>query len=103
MCPAATSTAMPSGYLHSVTRILRSEPSGFSETTRSSLRSRRNRRPTVALSADTPCGFGICELTMCLTPGNQLGSEPDAEFTDSILALAAAGAAAIGDTYRRGR
>src|ERR1700747_1528751 len=103
MCPAAISTAMPSGYLHSVTRILRSEPSGLSETTRSSLRSRRNRRPAVALSLDSPCGFGVCELTMCLTPGNQLGSEPDAGFTDSIVELAADVADVPGDSDRRRR
>src|SRR5580700_1674640 len=81
MCPAASSTTMPSGYLHSVTMTLRSEPSGFSETTQSSLRSRRNRWPTVALSPDARRGFCICELTMCPYSRYQLGSEPGARFT----------------------
>src|ERR1700722_7029759 len=93
MCPAAASITMPSGYLHSVTMTLWSEPSGFSETTHSSLRSRRNRRPTMAVSPDARCGFCICDLTMC-TPGNQLGYERDAGFTpvrsNSIVERAAA-------------
>src|SRR6202035_303614 len=81
MCPAATSTTMPSGYLHSVTMTLWSEPSGFSDTTVLSLRSRRNRWPTVALSPDARRGFCICELTMCPYSRYQLGSEPGARFT----------------------
>src|SRR6201995_833989 len=80
MCPAATATAMPSGYLHSVTMTLRSAPSGFSETTQSSLRSRRNRRPNVALSPDTRGDSGTRELTMCLTPNHQLEHESDTGF-----------------------
>src|ERR1700692_2564235 len=66
MCPATTSTAMPSGNLHPVTMTLRSEPSELSETMRSSLRSRRNRRPTVAVSSDARCGDCFCGLTICL-------------------------------------
>src|ERR1700753_1881666 len=81
MCPAATSTAMPSGYLPSVTTTLRSAPSGFSETTQSSLRSRRNRRPNVALSPDTRGGSCTRELTMCLAPNHQLQHESDTGFT----------------------
>jgi hypothetical protein len=60
----SASTTMPSGYLHSVTMTLWSEPSEFSETTRLSLRSRRNRRPTVAVSPDARCGACFGELTM---------------------------------------
>ena len=37
----------------------------ISETTRLSLRSRRNRRPTVAVSLDARCGARFCELTKC--------------------------------------
>src|ERR1700744_6061666 len=66
MCPAVTSTAMPSGYLHSVTMTLRSEPSGFSETTRSLLSSKRNRRPAADLLPDGCSATGVCELTICL-------------------------------------
>jgi hypothetical protein len=38
---------------------------------------------------------------MCLTPGNQLGSEPDAGFLDSIVELAADAADVIGDSDRQ--
>src|ERR1700732_3960970 len=48
MWPASTSTAMPSGSRHSVTMTLRSEPSGFTESTRLPLASRTNSRPIVA-------------------------------------------------------
>src|SRR6202000_2728058 len=80
MCPAATSTATPSGYLQSVTMTLRSEPSGFSETTRSLLSSRRNKRPIVR-SPDARFSFEIGELTICLNSRYSVGSEPDTEFT----------------------
>src|ERR1700722_16358341 len=45
MCPRLTSTAMPSGIRHSWTMTLRSEPSGFTESTRLPLSSRTNKRP----------------------------------------------------------
>src|SRR5258706_16026584 len=45
-CPAAMSTARPSGsFLPSSTIVLRSEPSGFSVRTRPPPRSRGKRRP----------------------------------------------------------
>src|SRR5580692_3955837 len=47
MWPAAVSTTMPSGSRQSVTSTLLSEPSGFSDSMRLPLKSRRNRRATV--------------------------------------------------------
>src|SRR6266702_7044980 len=52
MCPASTSTAMPSGSRQSVTMTLRSEPSWFPESTRLPLASRTNSRPIVARPTD---------------------------------------------------
>src|SRR5258706_4644554 len=44
MCPASTSTTTPSGIRSPVAMIFLSEPSGFTENTRPSARSRMNRR-----------------------------------------------------------
>src|SRR5438034_3980096 len=63
MCPASTSTAMPSGSRHSVTMTLRSEPSGFSESTRLPLASRTNKRPIVARPTDA---CSDCEDLSCV-------------------------------------
>src|SRR5258708_31400732 len=46
MCPAATSTTMPSGIFRpSLTMVFSSEPSGFTEMTLPPLRSKKKRRP----------------------------------------------------------
>src|ERR671923_2379095 len=58
MCPASTSTTMPSGCRQPVTMTFWSEPSAFSEKTRPPLKSRTNRRPMVALLPDVT-GFGL--------------------------------------------
>src|SRR6266436_8460564 len=63
MCPASTSTAMPSGSRHSVTMTLRSEPSGFSDSTRLPLASRTNSRPIVARPTDA---CSDCEDLSCV-------------------------------------
>src|SRR5438105_6252082 len=63
MCPASTSTAMPSGSRHSVTMTLRSEPSGFTESTRLPLASRTNSRPIVARLTDA---CSDCEDLSCV-------------------------------------
>src|SRR5437764_1181437 len=63
MCPASTSTAMPSGIRQSVTMTLRSEPSGFSESTRLPLASRTNSRPIVARPTDA---CSDCEDLSCV-------------------------------------
>src|SRR5207248_11454137 len=63
MCPASTSTAMPSGIRQSVTMTLRSEPSGFTESTRLPLASRTNSRPIVARSTDA---CSDCEDLSCV-------------------------------------
>src|SRR3954447_17554081 len=63
MCPAWTSTAMPSGSRHSVTMTLRSEPSGFSDSTRLPLASRTNSRPTMARPTDA---CSDCEDLSCV-------------------------------------
>src|SRR5262245_9759147 len=57
MCPASTSTATPSGSRHSVTMTLRSEPSGFTESTRLPLASRTNKRPVEAPPTDACSDF----------------------------------------------
>jgi hypothetical protein len=65
------------------TMTLRSEPSELSETMRSSLRSRRNSRPTVTVSPCARGGFDPCELTMCFSPSNRVESERRARFMSS--------------------
>src|SRR6476619_2610231 len=76
-----------------------------SETTRLSLRSRRNRRSTVALSPGARCGFCLCELSCAFTPGNPLESEPGARFTsapsNSIVERAADAVDVIDDSDRQ--
>src|SRR5207253_10325111 len=62
MCPASTSTAMPSGSRHSVTMTLRPEPSEFSDSTRLPLASRTNSRPIVAWPTDA---CSNCEDLSC--------------------------------------
>src|SRR5438270_10925056 len=63
MCPASTSNAMPSGIRQSVTMTLRSEPSGFTESTWLPLASRTNRRPIVARPTDA---CSDCEDLSCV-------------------------------------
>src|SRR6266516_4270166 len=63
MCPALMSTAMPSGIRQSVTMTLRSEPSGFTESTRLPLASRTNSRPIVARPTDA---CSDCEDLSCV-------------------------------------
>ncbi|MFL6328662.1 MAG: hypothetical protein ACJ71I_14440 [Nitrososphaeraceae archaeon] len=62
--PASTSTTMPSGCRHSVTITFRSVPSAFSEKTWPPLKSRANKRPTVAaLLLPDVTGFGLEETS----------------------------------------
>src|SRR6266496_395365 len=64
MCPAATSTTMPSGSVRpSLTIVLRSEPSGFAESTRPSLRSRKKKRP------ELDCAAGLVVFDLELVDG----------------------------------
>src|SRR5437773_904384 len=63
MCPASTFTTMPSGIRQSVTMTLRSEPSGFSDSTRLPLASRTNSRPIVARPTDA---CSDCEDLSCV-------------------------------------
>src|ERR1700719_680716 len=63
MWPASTSTTMPSGIRQSVTMTLRSEPSGFSDSTRLPLASRTNSRPIVAWPTDA---CSDCEDLSCV-------------------------------------
>src|SRR6185295_1727926 len=62
MCPASTSTTMPSGRWQSVTMTFFSEPSGFTVKMRPPLRSRTNKRPAVLLATDLIFGFETCLL-----------------------------------------
>src|SRR3954451_16735344 len=103
MCPAATSTAMPSGNLHPVTMTSRSEPSDLSETMRSSLSPRRNRRPTVAFSPDARCDDCFSELTMCFHPKYSVGPVPDSPLRQAIPLLGSAADAVdvLGDSDLR--
>src|SRR6266545_6992478 len=64
MCPAATSTTIPSGSLRpSLTIVFRSEPSGFAESTRPSLRSRKKKRP------ELDCAAGLVVFDLELVDG----------------------------------
>src|SRR6266702_1373276 len=52
MCPAAPSTTIPSGSCRpSLTMVFKSEPSGLTDSTRPSLRSRKKRRPELSFVA----------------------------------------------------
>src|ERR1700730_18477637 len=59
---------MPSGYRQPVTKTLLSESSGFNESTRPPLISRRNKRLTVALASDVSPVLIFCEMFMIFTP-----------------------------------
>src|SRR5690349_5194550 len=58
MCPAATSTTIPSGsFRPSLTMVFKLVPSGFDVRTRPAERSKKYKRPTVVVT-----DFGVSDL-----------------------------------------